>query len=175
MAKYSDIKGFTVQTLSTDTVANQFAGGAWASGGSLPTAKWIGNSAGTQTSNLFAGGATDAPATPNITATSFEYNGTSWTAGGDMNESRIAGTGFGASNTAAVVAVGNEPTLSAKTETYNGTAFTEVADANQARGERVGGGGTSTAGVIFGGANPPGTMRNETETWDGSSWTETGN
>ena len=27
MAKYSDIKGFTVQTLSTDTVANQFAGG----------------------------------------------------------------------------------------------------------------------------------------------------
>ena len=150
------------------------AGGTWASGGSLPAAKWIGNSAGTQTSNLFAGGATDAPATPNITATSYEYNGTSWTAGGDMNESRIAGAGFGASNTAAVVAVGNEPTLSAKTETYNGTAFTEVADANQARGERVGGGGTSTAGVIFGGANPPSTMKGETEIWDGSSWTETG-
>ena len=38
MAKYSDIKGFTVQTLSTDTVASQAAGGAWASGGDLNTA-----------------------------------------------------------------------------------------------------------------------------------------
>jgi len=175
MAKYSDIKGFTVQTVSSDPVASAAAGGAWASGGSLPTAKWIGNSAGTQTSNLFAGGATDAPATPNITAASFEYNGTSWTAGGDMVESRIAGSGFGSSNTAAVVAAGNEPTLSAKTETYNGTAFTEETDCNQARGEKLGGAGTSTAGVIFGGANPPGTQRNETETWNGSSWTETGN
>jgi len=33
MAKYSDIKGFTVQTLSTDTVASQQAGGTWSSGG----------------------------------------------------------------------------------------------------------------------------------------------
>ena len=47
MAKYSDIKGFTVQTVSSDPVASQATGGAWASGGSLPAAKWIGNSAGT--------------------------------------------------------------------------------------------------------------------------------
>ena len=33
MAKYSDIKGFTVQTLSTDTIASAAAGGSWASGG----------------------------------------------------------------------------------------------------------------------------------------------
>ena len=39
MAKYSDIKGFTVQTLSTDTVASQAAGGSWASGGDLNTAR----------------------------------------------------------------------------------------------------------------------------------------
>mgnify|MGYP001376925700 CR=1 FL=1 len=31
MAKYSDIKGFTVQTLSTDTIASAAAGGTWAS------------------------------------------------------------------------------------------------------------------------------------------------
>ena len=46
MAKYSDIKGFTVQTVSTDPAASAAAGGTWASGGSLPTAKWIGQSAG---------------------------------------------------------------------------------------------------------------------------------
>ena len=37
MAKYSDIKGFTVQTVSTDPVASAVAGGAWASGGNLPS------------------------------------------------------------------------------------------------------------------------------------------
>ena len=40
MAKYSDIKGFTVQTLSTDTPLRlQLAGGSWASGGNLNTAR----------------------------------------------------------------------------------------------------------------------------------------
>ena len=54
MAKYSDIKGFTVQTLSTDTVASQMAGGSWASGGDLNTARHHGNSwLGTQTAAIF--------------------------------------------------------------------------------------------------------------------------
>ena len=170
MAKYSDIKGFTVQTLSSDTIASQALGGAWASGGSLPAAKWLAQSAGTQTSNLIAGGGS-----PSLVDTSFEYNGTSWTAGGAMNTARLAGSGFGASNTAAVVAGGNEPSIGGKTETYNGTSFTEANDLNTARGEVFGGGGTSTAGVVFGGANPASSLKNETETWDGSSWTETGN
>ena len=52
MAKYSDIKGFTVQTLSTDTVASQFAGGSWASGGDLNTARRILAGAGIQTADV---------------------------------------------------------------------------------------------------------------------------
>ena len=39
MANYSDIKGFTVQTLSTDTIASQIAGGSWSGGGNLPGKK----------------------------------------------------------------------------------------------------------------------------------------
>ena len=39
MAKYSDIKGFTVQTL-TDTIANQMVGGSWASGGNVNTGRY---------------------------------------------------------------------------------------------------------------------------------------
>ena len=39
MAKYSDIKGFTVQTLSSDPVASGLPGGSWASGGNLNTAR----------------------------------------------------------------------------------------------------------------------------------------
>ena len=34
MAKYSDIKGFTVQTLSSDTAASAADTGSWSSGGS---------------------------------------------------------------------------------------------------------------------------------------------
>jgi hypothetical protein len=173
MAKYSDIKGFTVQTLSTDTIASAAAGGTWASGGSMPANKWLGQSAGTQTSNLQAGGATDGPAGSNRVGTSFEYDGSSWTAGGSMNTGRYAGTGFGASNTAAVIAGGNEPSLTGKTETYNGSAFTETTDLNTTRGEKFGGAGTSTAGIVFGGGTPPNTAN--TETWNGSAWTEVNN
>ena len=56
MANYSDIKGFTVQTLSTDTVASQFAGGAWASGGAIPVNINSGVGFGTQTAALVGGG-----------------------------------------------------------------------------------------------------------------------
>ena len=51
MAKYSDIKGFTVQTLSSDTVASQAAGGSWASGGSLSTDRTSAQSSGSGNDN----------------------------------------------------------------------------------------------------------------------------
>ena len=93
MAKYSDIKGFTVQTLSSDTVTSQAAGGSWASGGSMPAGKYVpAGSAGTQTSNITAGGASDPPANSNQVNTSFEYDGSSWTAGGYTGTARSAAT-----------------------------------------------------------------------------------
>ena len=56
MAKYSDIKGFTVQTLSSDPVASAVAGGTWASGGNLNTGRGAGGGCGIQTGALtFAG------------------------------------------------------------------------------------------------------------------------
>ena len=56
MAKYSDIKGFTVQTLSTDTVTSQAAGGSWASGGSLNTARTTAMSSGSGNDNAIVAG-----------------------------------------------------------------------------------------------------------------------
>ena len=56
MANYSNVKGFTVQTLSTDTVANQFAGGSWASGGAIPVNINSGVGFGTQTASVIGGG-----------------------------------------------------------------------------------------------------------------------
>ena len=54
MATYAKEKGFTVQTLSTDTIASQFAGGSWASTGSLNTAREAVAGGGTTTA-AFAG------------------------------------------------------------------------------------------------------------------------
>ena len=47
MAKYSDIKGFTVQTLSTDPVDRLADLGSWASGGSLNTRRFSPGGTGT--------------------------------------------------------------------------------------------------------------------------------
>ena len=61
MATYAKEKGFTVQTLSTDPVASQAAGGSWASGGDLNTARAVGLGSGTQTAALMAGGYLSPP------------------------------------------------------------------------------------------------------------------
>ena len=95
MSKYKEIKGFKVQTLASDTAASAVAGGSWASGGALPAAKYVpAGSAGTQTSNLVAGGASGPPANSNQVNTSFEYDGSSWTAGGNLNTTRFGGGGL---------------------------------------------------------------------------------
>ena len=50
MANYKEIKGFHVQSQSTDPAASSMAAGSWASGGTMNTARKInGGSAGTHT------------------------------------------------------------------------------------------------------------------------------
>ena len=93
MAKYSDIKGFTVQTLSSDTATSGIAAGSWASGGSLNTARGYFNvsQVGTQTATLAVGGAIST----GVTAKTENWNGSSWTEVNDQNEGRSTGYGAG--------------------------------------------------------------------------------
>ena len=122
MANYSDIKGFTVQTLSTDTIASQAAGGSWASGGSLNTARESTAGGGTQTAAFAAGG--------NPGTTSHEqYNGSSWTETTEFNQAKY-GAASGGTTTASLVFGGYSTTYLATTETWNGSAWTEVNDLN---------------------------------------------
>jgi hypothetical protein len=60
MAEYKGIKGFKVQTVSTDPAASIIATGTWASGGDLNTARYAGHGAtGIQTAALaISGGST---------------------------------------------------------------------------------------------------------------------
>ncbi len=89
MAKYSDIKGFTVQTVSSDPVASAIPGGTWASGGDLPAALKENAGAGaTYNAALSFGG------NP-LNAETDSYNGTSWSEVNEMNTARrlLAGAG----------------------------------------------------------------------------------
>ena len=168
MANYSDIKGFTVQTLSSDTVASQAEGGSWASGGSLSTARTSAQSSGSGNDNAILAGGYLATASPTSQAACESYNGTAWTEVSEMNTARQFGQGLG-TNTAAII-VGGPPSTSA-VEQWNGSSWTEKSEVNTGRilGAAL---GTTTAGLYAGGGPPPGGMTN-VESWDGSSWTET--
>ena len=132
MAKYSDIKGFTVQTLSSDTAASGISAGSFASGGTMNTGRSYldaTNTMGTQTATLAVGG---YPGTT-VVANNESYNGSSWTEVGDLNQARSNGYGSG-STTAAFVGAGfNPPNNLTNTETWNGSAWTEVADVYRKR------------------------------------------
>ena len=168
MANYSDIKGFTVQTLSSDTVASQAEGGSWASGGSLSTARTSAQSSGSGNDNAILAGGYLATASPTSQAACESYNGTAWTEVSEMNTARQFGQGLG-TNTAAII-VGGPPSTSA-VEQWNGSSWTEKSEVNTGRilGAAL---GTTTAGLYAGGGPPPGGMTN-VESWNGSTWTET--
>jgi hypothetical protein len=164
MAKYSDIKGFTVQTLSTDTIASQFVGGAWASSNNLNTARYRGVGTGTQTAGLVAGGYSSIVDTE-------QYNGSSWTEVNNLNTGRDQGGNNVGTYSATLFMSGESGGSSLKTEVeqWDGSSWTEIADVNTARRNTMGA-GTTTAAIMAGGLTS--TFAANTESWNGSSWTE---
>jgi len=187
MANYRDIHGFQIE-IRSDNPSNLVNGqvwynttdsklrgatvssvGAWATGGSLNTARYSLAGAGTQTSALAIGGTLDPPNSNKAES----YNGSAWTEVANLNQQRYEIGGAGASNTAAL-AFGGGPGSgqTAETENFNGTAWTEVADLNTARRAISNAeAGTNTAALVFGGT--PGSGRTEkTEKWNGTSWAE---
>ena len=172
MATYANTKGFTVQSLSTDPVASQAAGGTWSTGGDLSTARqgFDVTNAGTQTAGIAAGGYIGSPAA-NSALTEL-YNGTSWTAGNNMVAARSNGYGRGTQSAAwsGLGMTGTSPVAqnSTNTETYNGSTWTEVNEANTAR--RHGGEfGSSTVGIAASGFISPGSRAPNVEYWDGTN------
>ena len=106
MATYSNTKGFTVQTLSTDPVASQVAGGSWASGTAINNGRFaIGAAmAAPYTAALIFGG-DQMPTEPRMVGETELWNGSSWTELNDLNTVRGSTRGAGTS-TAALAAGG---------------------------------------------------------------------
>ena len=157
---------------------SEWDGTNWTSGTSLNTSRGDVGLDGIQTSALAFGGIT--PSKSNATE---EWNGTSWTAKGNMGTARSAFAGSGGTNasTTALAAGGTTgPGVTSVTEEYNKSANTITAAAWSSGGSlnvprvQTYGAGSQTAGLIFGGEGPPG-ARNQTEEYDGSTWTAVNN
>ena len=176
MAKYSSVKGFTVQTLSSDPAASLIDTGSWSSAADLNTGRERPGGTGTSTAAIAAGGVVN----PNqVTDVVESWNGTAWTEVAEINTAKyISNFQFG-TTTNAIVAGGSTSGPGTGTvtnvEQWNGSSWTETGDLNKAKTDG-GASGTYTAGVIFGGftmpVSPAYAILDETETWNGSAWTE---
>ena len=189
MATYKNIKGTTIQSLASDlptayvgqvwynttTEAYKSVVGAaaWATGGTMvtPSAGSMGG-AGTQTSAVVM--ATGASA-----ASTYTYDGSSWTAAPSLASNQSNGSSGGASNTSAIYCGGytGPPAYSSMTrvEEFNGSAWTtNPTTLNTARKGQGGGGFTTEAVWVAAGVThppSPGTNLNSAETFNGSTWT----
>lgn len=140
------------------------ASGAWASSSNMTNAKSYRFGGGTTEAAFAAGGS------PFPIASTEEYNGSGWSAGGDLGTARYEGASAG-TLTAGLVAGGITTTPQSGTEEYDGSSWTAGGALNTARYSQ-GGFGIQTAAVYSSGF--PGTTT-DTEEYNGTSWSEGNN
>ena len=151
------------------TDVEEWGGSSWTSGTAIPTAIQNGDGAGTLTAGITMGGNVSGNAG---IAESFEYDGTNWTDGGDMNTTRnFAKLGCGTQTATLICGGGDVPGYTANTELYDGSSWTEVNNVNNADAQ-AGGGGTQTSAIT---ARGQASSTTQSESWDGTSWTITAN
>ncbi len=184
MANYREIKGFTIQTFSSDPsnpidgqvwynstlgkvrVYKQTAG-AWSTAPNCNSGRNFQATMGTQTAGLQTGGYHD----PGVTSDSEEYNGTAWAEGDNLNTARSSFRGCG-TQTAGLVACGwKQPGNSDDVEEYDGTSWTEQSNRPPAAFSNAMA-GVQTAALCIGGytSGNPG-MLADVDEYNGSSWT----
>ena len=194
MAIYKTSQGLRVKSVSSDP-ANIKEGriwynssvkkikvvptiGAWASGGNSSTSKSNLGSFGIQTAAVQACGIIQpgAPSTDYSHISCEEYDGSSWTAGGNVSDGKRYIIGGGGTLTAGFIAKGSDgASFFTKTEEYDGSSWTTSGATSIGAQLACALGATQTAGLCIGGASPAGPRFNSTEEYDGSSWTTGGN
>ena len=186
MATYTEIKGRKVQTVSSDPPAptvgqvwynstsalfkvGSFSPlGAWSATGAMGTARYDGQSVGTQTAALSMGGGIGPGASTGITE---KYNGATWSAVNSLVGPRTWGFAAAGTSTSALAAGGNSnppDAAIATTETWNNTCWsTSPAALSPARSGTTGA-GTNTSALSWGGYN--GSNLNVVQIWNNTSW-----
>ena len=148
----------------TDDKTEEYNGTSWSESGDLASATSDASGAGTQTAALcFARSSSPT----SLTQT---YDGSTWTSVPATLPSISQSRGIG-TQTAALVCGYGTPTFE-----YDGSSWTAGGALNNNRtAQKPGGWGIQTAAVIASGySSPPATIISNTETYNGTSWTETG-
>ena len=146
---------------------------AWISGSHTLTSKQVPGGCGTQTAGLTTGGATNPPAS--ALATTEEFNGSGWTAGGTLNTARWSTKLIGTQTAAVYSGKGSPATpYTGATELYNGTAWTANPNSANDTYNYRSGCGISTAALLAGGNYPPTNRAAGVEEFNGTSFSEIG-
>jgi hypothetical protein len=192
MTTYYELYGQKVQYLASDPTdvqtgqvwynstsavlkVRQVTTATWASGGTMPSGGIGPGSIGTQTAGLYFT-LTIPGQSPSSSILAREYDGTTWTSGGS-NPSRIQGSAGSGTQTAGLKFGGYNwnvsPSESTVTINYNGTSWnSNPATLNTARMGLMGSSaGSDTAALAFGGQPPAGNSGLETESYNGTTWT----
>ena len=173
-----NLAGFGTQTAGviaggfvppSSTATEKYDGTTWTTSGSLPTAKesTLGG-AGTQTAGIVAGGSGPDNG-PAYSASTFEFNGSTWSPGGNLNQGglsrRMVGTQTATLGTGGYIGGGN---FTNATEEYDGTNWTTGGNFPGTPNTYQHGAGTQTAAVNSVPSGPTlGTFY-----YDGTSWTQ---
>jgi len=194
MATYEEIYGKRVDVLDADpTLNSSYEGQVWynSTTGELKSvvsfSAWTSIAGqinaypqsyggGTTDAGWIAGGYSPGPTKQNRTE---EFNGSGWSAGGNLNTARVDIMGAGL-QTAAVAAMGDNspdsPRTMTNTEEYNGTAWTNQNTSPGGMFENCGSCcGTEPAYMAVGGrSGPPQSRQTTTMEYDGTNWSTAG-
>jgi hypothetical protein len=162
--------------------AETYDGTSWTNTTSANSQRYDGGSFGQlQTAAGYCGGYGVGPPPLQSTLTEI-WNGSTWTESGDLVTGRQGFYGGAGTTLAGLVSAAGP--ADGKTETFNGSTWTEVAVLVTPRQYAAVCGLTSTAAICVGGygipaaspySNGPGSRVGLTETWDGTSWTQSAN
>ena len=144
----------------------EYNGTSWTEVTNYPTARGNGSATGILTAGLAVGGE------PN-TAEAFHYDGTNWTAGGNLNFDERYQNTTGGTQTSAVTVGSSASDRYVKTEEYDGSSWTAGGDfpANVYGAACAGASGTTV--ILFGGQFiSPNVVSTKTMFYDGSSWSD---
>lgn len=151
-----------------------YNGTSWTSGNNMIAGAYSLGGCGTQSAALAFGGLFNDGEGSDPQKASEEFNGSVWSAGGDLSETKDRVGGGVGTQSAAMCLGGWTWEKISECEQYNGTAWS--ASGNMSEDKRsLAGAGTLSAGLACGGVNDSWTRVTTTEEFDGSSWSAGGN
>jgi len=167
-ALYVTGQGYPAATVYRDTEI--FNGTAWTAGNDIGVGRSYLAGCGTTSGGLAIGGYISSPLQRLDIVE--EYNGSTWSETGDLATPGINSLAAAVQGTTtAALAFSGYPGPSNRTEEFDGSSWSETANLNTARANG-GGSGIQTAALAIGG-EPPSQLAS-VESYNGSTWTETG-